>query len=93
MEAYRFNKTKTTPHISFDPATGIFEIKGESRPENVRTFFEPILLWIEDFFNHVKTNGINNINPIILTIQLGYFNSSSAKFIQKNSQVIYNFIR
>ena len=81
MDAYRINQTKTTPFISFDPVTGFFQIKGESRPENVRTFFEPILLWIEEFYLKVQKEGNKDIKPITLTIQLGYFNSSSAKFI------------
>ena len=48
-------------------------IEGESYPENASKFFDPILVWVENF---VKT-GV----PVELNLRLQYFNSSSSKFI------------
>jgi len=76
MENLIIKASEITPSIEFDINNKIFVISGESRPENVKDFFEPILLWINNYFSNVKNNDLHKF-----TIKLEYFNSSSAKFL------------
>ena len=54
----------------------MFEISGESRPENVRDFFEPILSWVDGYFCTIVSKDLHSFS-----IKLEYFNSSSAKYL------------
>ncbi|MBU0488082.1 MAG: DUF1987 domain-containing protein [Bacteroidetes bacterium] len=77
MEKLVINATENTPEVIFDPASGNFEISGESRPENVREFYEPILNWLNEFSSSVKSDQ----GTLTFKFKFEYFNSSSAKFI------------
>lgn len=86
MNHLNIEATETAPRISFNPDTRIFEITGESRPENVREFYEPIIKWLDDYGKEIfsVTDIEKNVNEKIslrFNFRLGYFNSSSAKFI------------
>jgi hypothetical protein len=66
--------TKKTPYINFDKGSGIFNIKGRSVPENTYEFYNPLLLWVDEYAKQP--------NPLItLKIELDYFNTSSSKFL------------
>ena len=66
--------SKKTPYINFDKNSGIFHIKGRSVPENSYEFYNPLLVWVDEY---AKLS-----NPsIILKIELDYFNTSSSKFL------------
>lgn len=79
MNKYFIEQTENIPGISLDSDTGIFEIKGISRPENVQDFYDPILLWFDNYLKEVASNTAEK--PVTLTVFLEYFNSSSAKYI------------
>ncbi len=84
MEALITEHTETCPKLTFDPAKNIFEISGVSRPENVRSFYYPVIEWIEKFIAEVldeKKIIYDKNYPLDFNIELSYFNSSSAKFI------------
>ncbi|MCB0395617.1 MAG: SiaC family regulatory phosphoprotein [Flavobacteriales bacterium] len=49
MEALRIPATESSPAITLDPEKGTYEIIGESRPEDVRKFYEPILEWLDKY--------------------------------------------
>jgi len=66
--------TKQTPEIKFEAATGILEIKGRSIPENTFEFFNPVLLWLEEYAKAPAEKTIVKVN-------LEYFNTSSSKYI------------
>jgi len=66
--------TRDTPFVLFDPENNVFEINGNSLPENTNHFFDPILAWID---NYIKTP--NKTTHLICDFE--YFNSSSAKMI------------
>lgn len=80
MEKLEIKSTITTPSILFNPDEMDFSIQGECRPENVLTFFNPILDWINEFKIWVKHEQ-NNSNDLFFNFKLEYYNSSSAKFI------------
>jgi len=66
--------TRDTAYILFDKENNLFEIKGNSLPENTNKFFEPIFDWIEHYLQDPNTDTN-------LKCDLEYFNSSSAKMI------------
>ncbi|MFZ4399001.1 MAG: DUF1987 domain-containing protein [Bacteroidales bacterium] len=76
MENLIIPATDITPKISFDIQEKVFEITGESRPENVRDFFDPVLSWINQYFTNLKSADLHTFN-----FKLEYFNSSSAKYL------------
>ena len=81
MEALVLESSSTKPTINFDVQNMNFTIKGECRPENVLTYFSPILNWLNKF----KNWAINLPEPIDQTLnfhfKLAYYNTSSAKFL------------
>ncbi len=74
--------TDYTPKITFMADTGIFEISGVSRPEDVAGFYEEPLKWLGDFENAVlKSENRYEIQDLSFSIKMSYFNSSSSKYI------------
>lgn len=72
--------TSTSPKVIFDYGRNLFEISGESRPEDVHKFYRPILQWLDDFGQDLSKQKDSNI-PYEFNFNFEYFNSSSAKFI------------
>ena len=66
--------SKTTPLVKLDPVSGVFEISGFSRPENVVNFYQPIIEWLSEYAQ----------TPVELTVfdfNFTYFNTASSKAI------------
>ena len=74
MESLIIKSSLNSPEIILDPQNGVFEFSGESRPENVRSFFLPVLEWLDAFAGEVKA-------PCTFKFSFDYFNSTSAKYI------------
>ena len=55
MEKLIIEPTLNTPGVVLDPEGNKFEFSGESRPEDVRNFYMPILEWLEENSNLFKT--------------------------------------
>ena len=79
MEKLTLAPTLNTPSINLDPVGNKFELKGESRPENVRNFYLPILEWLEKFAAEISGKG--GSAPLDFSFNFEYFNSTSAKYI------------
>jgi hypothetical protein len=79
MEKLTLAPTLNSPGVNLDPEGLRFEFKGESRPENVRSFYLPILQWLEKFAD--EQNGKGGDRPLEVNFNLEYFNSTSAKYI------------
>jgi len=74
MKELTISRSTNTPGIIFDPATGVMKIEGRSIPENPGDFYDPIIEWLEEYFN----------NPIEITrfdLNLEYVNSGSSKYL------------
>ncbi len=79
MDSLRIEKADTTPLLDFNIETMNFFIEGECRPENVLTYFEPIMQWLDkyvDWLYKKESNGVLDFH-----FKLEYYNSLSAKFI------------
>ncbi|MBK7310525.1 MAG: DUF1987 domain-containing protein [Sphingobacteriaceae bacterium] len=72
MERYKNDGTTTTPTINFDLLGGTLEIKGRSIPENSVEFYKPLTEALKIYSNQPK-------ETTTVTIELEYFNTSSAK--------------
>lgn len=80
MKELNIEPTSTSPKVIFDPNTNIFEITGESRPENASVFYKPIIDWVKElemFFADKEQID----TPFEFKFNFDYFNSTSAKFI------------
>lgn len=82
IKPLKIEPTHASLEIILDADRHYMSFVGESRPENVKAFFIPILDWITDYTSYVsdlsKDNQIINTKAVF---KLEYFNSSSAKFI------------
>jgi len=80
MRKLIIDQTSFTPKVIFDPEKKIFQISGESRPEDVREFYDKVLSWLNEFRLHI-TESDQKEDPIVFSFNFEYFNSSSAKLI------------
>ena len=74
MNPFTAEQTPKTPLINFDPASGMFELKGKSVPENSVIYYKSLFDWVDTYIQ-------NPAQSTTLNIQLDYFNTSSAKCI------------
>ncbi len=74
MEAIKIKGTEDTPTVILDAAENNFEISGRSLPEDVTSFYAPILSWLSEY--------AKNPNPkTIFNFKLEYFNTASSKLL------------
>ncbi len=82
MKSLLIEATENSPKIDFNTNNNIFEISGNSRPENPAKFFEYIIQWVENYGKHLSwKNKETSHDRIILKVRLEYFNSTSAKHL------------
>jgi len=83
MDKLLISPTPVTPEIHFSPEENIFLISGTSSPEDVRAMYYPVLEWVRQFIDEIIKGGnsvYSEATPLIMKVDLYYFNSSSAKF-------------
>jgi len=82
MEKLIIEATVNSPRIILDPEEKKFEFSGESRPENVRNFYLPVLEWLEKFTsNQSGLKEPERTSALYCLFNFEYFNSTSAKYI------------
>lgn len=84
MQKLYISPGRNTPEISFSPDENLFFIRGNSAPEDVRALYYPVLDWFRKFSDELLSGDamvFSVDDPMILRIDLKYFNSSSAKFL------------
>ena len=82
MKSFIKRATDLTPEIILAPEENKFLIAGKSAPEDVRGLYYPVIEWMEEFADEVRQNNIyTDTKPLLLKLDLEYFNSSSAKFL------------
>lgn len=74
MEKYYIEGSSKMPTVLIDPVKGLFEIAGNSIPENAGDFYKPILNALNEYY-------INPQNKTEVRIFMMYFNSASQKWI------------
>ena len=83
MDAIQLEATNTTPKVVIDPVANVFEISGESRPENTSKFYTPIVNWFDGYRAslYFQKSSLGKAKKTSVVFKLDYFNSTSAKFI------------
>jgi len=80
MRKLIIEQTSSSPKVILDPDKKIFLISGESRPPDVREFYDQIISWLDDFSQYLIKSDEKNV-PFTFNFNLEYFNSSSGKLI------------
>lgn len=78
MKPLYIEPSDVTPEIDFNTQNNNFSIRGISRPENVTDFFQPVMDWLKELVEKFKKN---ESTPFSVSIEMVYFNSSSAKYL------------
>ena len=74
METLTIDGTEDSPQVILNTEDNILELSGRSLPEDVNTFYEPVLSWIEEYAKNPLENTVFNF-------KLTYFNTASSKVI------------
>ena len=74
MEAIIIELGRDTPGVTLDPNNNKFEMTGKSLPEDVASFYDPILAWIEDY-------SASPNEETVFEMKMNYFNTASSKML------------
>ena len=74
MEPIKIAGTEDTPTVTLDKEKEILEISGRSLPEDVASFYDPILTWLDEYAQDPNPKTIFNF-------KLVYFNTASSKLL------------
>ena len=74
METIKIQGTEDTPKVILDKDNDIMEISGRSLPEDVASFYEPVLSWLDEYAQ--SPNG-----KTVFNFKLVYFNTASSKLL------------
>lgn len=74
MEIINIAPTEDTPRIILDSLKPLFEFSGRSLPEDVVSFYKPVLNWLNEF----EKNPVVNAE---FEFKLEYFNTASSKLL------------
>jgi hypothetical protein len=75
MEPLDIKATNDTPRVLFDPDNNLFEISGRSLPEDVVTFYQPILDWLDEYAR-------TPLKKTDFVFKYIYFNTATSKLVQ-----------
>ncbi len=74
MEVIKIKGTDDTPNVILDAESNIIEFSGRSLPEDVVTFYAPVIQWIEEY-----AKSPNPKTEVIFRLE--YFNTASSKIL------------
>jgi hypothetical protein len=74
METIKIQGSEDTPKIILDAGNEILEISGRSLPEDVSSFYEPVLNWLNEYAENPSKKTVFNF-------KLTYFNTASSKLL------------
>ena len=94
MNSLIIEATEDSPAIIFADSSNRLTISGESRPENAGKFYAPLINWISNFTETLRTQKEerNEDSTIAIIFKLDYFNSTSAKYIMDILMIIKKFV-
>ena len=74
MRALYIEETGSTPKIELDKSSGTFRIVGKSFPEDVKSFYIPVIDWIQQYVQDPNSETL-------FEVSLEYFNTASSKML------------
>ena len=92
MNTFYYEASDYAPRANFNNKTGIFELEGISRPENVSAFYSHLINWLKDFEQQYLATGKKPDNDIIMNFKLTYYNSASSKYILQMLEIMKSWI-
>jgi hypothetical protein len=81
MQSLVINRSNNTPQVSWNVDTQEYAIDGKSFPENTKSFYTPIIQWLENFepndqeiwfrfgFDYVSSSSIIALLAVLRTIE------------------------
>lgn len=84
MKSLLIEPTPYTPKVWLDTKTNIFEISGESYSDDTVAFFEPIIVWLEQFL-------AKNNEPIEFNFSMNYLNTGTSKRFVMMIKMLENY--
>lgn len=78
------NDIDTTPTVRFTVSNGICELDGDSYMEKTYEFYQPLLNWLNNYFEKVK-------KPLTFNVRLNYYNTSSSKALLQIFKLLYKY--
>lgn len=83
--------TERTPGILLDKKNMLFEVKGISRPEDVRQVYNKVVEELNSCLESLVST--QNLNLFKANFKLGYFNSASAKYFADILLLLSSYIK
>jgi hypothetical protein len=80
MRKVKIEPTFQTPSILLDAENNLFEIKGNSLPNNPRWFYMPLLEWLESYAARCKPESV-------FTFRILHQNSASVKMFHEMMKI------
>jgi hypothetical protein len=74
MKKIQLEGSMDSPNVTLDKDSGVFEITGKSLPENVNSFYDPIIGWFEEYFQTPN-------NETLVSMKMDYINTASSKVL------------
>ena len=74
MEPIKIAGTEDTPTVTLDKDKEVLEISGRSLPEDVASFYDPILNWLDEYAQ-------DPLEKTVFNFKLVYFNTASSKLL------------
>lgn len=86
MRTLIIEDTQETPYINFSLDNEAFEICGNSLPEDVLSFYEPVVDWLKRYAESPK-------EETKIKFKLTYYNTSSSKMFMQILNILKNIHR
>lgn len=83
LENIERNATEDTPYVILR-ADGYCKFEGDSYPEDIATFYIPIIKWFEKYEREGR-------NDLVMDMKLHYFNSASSKIFIEIFERLYKY--
>lgn len=74
MKTIKIQGTDDTPAVVLDDVNEVYQISGRSLPDDVASFYNPLLVWLDDFAD-------SGHSKMVLGFKLEYFNTASSKLL------------
>ncbi len=84
MEKLLIQGNRKNPTVILDPDNGLFELKGNSIPEDAGAFYKPIIHKIEEYF-------MAPYPLTVVSVELKYYNSSTSKWLLNMFQIFKKY--
>lgn len=76
MDVLSIKGTSQYPEVLLDRRKGRLEFSGNSLPEDAKSFFEPIIIWIDNYLQ-------SPCEKTVISFRMTYYNTPSSRIVFK----------